>query len=205
MRRWQRAKASVALARFRDPCCLRLTARPRRRSFRRLRSSARGLWIEVPSEQTANVWMPRSTPTTGPSTEPGSGRATSTVNEQYQRSASRRQVADRIRPRNLPVASLVVTRPILGSITAPSSTRIVPVSRNRSGQRPRFLKRGKPTRRPCFRPRQLVGVGPVEIAQRLLWGALGHLVQPGEPGGTLEPVEQPVKVDGSQRLAAPVI
>jgi hypothetical protein len=111
----------------------------------------------VPSEQTAKVWMPRSTPTTGPTTGAGSGRVTSTVSEQYQRSASRRQVADRTRPphfANLPVGSFVATRPSRGNTTASGSTLMVPVSRNRSGQRPRFFHLGNPTRRPAFLPCQ---------------------------------------------------
>jgi hypothetical protein len=117
MRRCWRAKASTALARFREPGRLRLTALERRRSLRKLRSNALGPSILVPSEQTASVVMPRSTPTTGPATGAGSGRSTSTVSEQYQRSASRRQVTDRTRPANLRVDSLVATRPMRGSTT----------------------------------------------------------------------------------------
>src|SRR6266545_2664309 len=56
--------------------------------------------------------------------------------------------------RVLPVDSLVATRPIRGSTTAPSWTRIAPVRRNRSGQRPRFFHLGRPIRRPDLRPRQ---------------------------------------------------
>src|SRR4029453_3192129 len=70
--------------------------------------SARGLSTLVPSEHTAKAVIPRSTPTTGPATLAGSGRTTSTVSATYQRSASLRQVADRIRPRNLLVASFVL-------------------------------------------------------------------------------------------------
>jgi hypothetical protein len=47
-----------------------------------------------------------------------------------------------------------------------------------------------------------VGVGPVEVAQGLLRGALGYLIQPTVAGGALEPVEQPVQVHGVQGLAA---
>ena len=114
------------------------------------RQLAVGLSILVPSEQTAKALIPRSTPTTGPVTATGSGRAASTVSATYQRSASRRQLADRMRPQNLPVASLVWTRPMRGSTTASCSTRMAPVSRNRSGQRPFFLNLGRPTRRPCL-------------------------------------------------------
>ena len=129
MRRCSRARANADLRRLVEPGCLRLTARLRCCSLRKLRDSARGPSMLVASEQTANTATPRSTPITGPSTGAGSRRSTSTFTATYQRSASRRQVADRMRPRNLSVASLVATRPMRGSTTPPCSTRIAPVSR----------------------------------------------------------------------------
>src|SRR4029453_12205387 len=71
--RWQRASASVALARLREPFCLRVTARERWRRVRRFRRNALGVWIDVPSEQTAKVWMPRARPPTRPRKRGGVG------------------------------------------------------------------------------------------------------------------------------------
>lgn len=84
-------------------------------------------------------------------------RAISTVNAQYQRPASRRTVADRIRAvpasrrrASLRVDSCVLIMPTLGKVTClrSVSTRITPVVNRTLGMVPRrVLKRGNPTLR----------------------------------------------------------
>lgn len=119
-----------------------------------------------PSEQTAKVLMPRSTPICRGDWpgryRSGSARSTSTVNEQYHRPALRVTVADRMRAvpaarrrARRPVCSAVRTSPTLGRVLwRPSaSTRMAPVVKRIDGvARSRFLNRGKPTRRPLRAP-----------------------------------------------------
>ena len=86
-------------------------------------------------------------------------RATSTVHAQYQRPASRRTVADRIRAvpvsrrrASLRVDSCVLIVPTLGKVTClrSVSTRITPVVNRTLGVvRRRAVKRGNPTVRPA--------------------------------------------------------
>jgi hypothetical protein len=47
-------------------------------------------------------------------------------------------------------------------------------------------------------------VGAVEVAQRLLWCALGHLIEPAIARRALEVVEQPVQLDAAQGLTPPL-
>ena len=107
------------------------------RSALRALFRCRGLGTGSPVDSTARALMPRSTPTVA-SGRAGAltWRATSTVNAQYQRPASRRTVADRIRAvpvsrrrASLRVDSCVLIVPTLGKVTCcrSVSTRITPV------------------------------------------------------------------------------
>lgn len=140
----------MALALFLERCCFRVTPLSSRFSLVSERSSARGPSMTVPSESVANARIPKSMPIVGPPLTDPFGRSTRTPSATYQRSASRRHVADRIRPRSFTVASLVRILPSRGSTTAFGSTRTESVSRKRSA-RPFFLNLGNPTRRPAFR------------------------------------------------------
>lgn len=133
-----------------------------RSAFRAL-FRCRGLGTGSPVDSTARALIPRSTPTVA-SGRAGTltWRATSTVNAQYQRPASRRTVADRIRAvpvssrrASLRVDSCVLIMPTLGKVTClrSVSTRITPVvNRTLGAVRRRTLKRGNPTLRPARLP-----------------------------------------------------
>ena len=146
IRRCSRASRTADRRRLLDPRALRLCVRDRRRS--RLRQRPRGFGAATtssptPSEIVAKEWSPRSTPATGPAMGSGSGLSASTVSETYQRSASLRSVAERIRPSNFSVPSFVRIAPSRGNCTPRCRTRINPVSRKASSM-PLRLKRGNP-------------------------------------------------------------
>jgi len=141
MPRCSRASPDADLRRWREPRGLRLCSRCRWR--RRLGAFVKGFGDSTgaPSESTAKDLRPGSTPTTGPSTGCGSSRSTSTARDTHRRSASRLTVAERMRPRNFSVVSLVSTQLTRGSVTEPGWTSMLPVSR-------------KESRRPCLRKRE---------------------------------------------------
>ena len=105
-----------------------------------------GVLYTAPSEQTASVLMPMSTPTMGAPIGVGGGSGVLTAMQAYQWPASRVTVASATTPANRS-SSLVRIQPILGSRTALPSTLMAPgpLSARNEQWVARLWNLGKPT------------------------------------------------------------
>ena len=117
--------------------------------------SALGFSTTAPSEQTASLVMPRSTPMVGPSLSEGARSPVSMERLANHWPAVRLTVTSQIRSMNLR-CSTIATGPILGTVAPFPSTLTVsgPLSARNPSWCFRRLKRENPTRRnliPCFR------------------------------------------------------